>query len=142
MYFELVGEKDASLSSQLGNFTRALHHYFQPDLPIAQPKAFDTLTKFLAPYKTTQKIVLFFDELPWLTSKRSGLVQALDHFWNATWSLMPNVKLVVCGSSASWILDNLIQAKGGLHNRITRTIHLKPLPWRNQKLIWCPGASS
>jgi hypothetical protein len=50
----------------------------------------------------------------------------LDYFWNTQWSRMPNLILVVCGSSASWMLDNLINAKGGLHNRLTKSILLEP----------------
>jgi len=50
----------------------------------------------------------------------------LDHYWNSRWSTFPNLKLVVCGSAASWILNNLIYAKGGLHNRLTSVVPLKP----------------
>ena len=56
----------------------------------------------------------------------SKLIQALDHIWNAELSKLPEVVLVVCGSAASWMIDNLIHAKGGLHNRITRQIRLAP----------------
>ena len=34
--------------------------------------------------------------------------------------------LIVCGSSASWMVKNLFQNKGGLHNRITGRINLSP----------------
>ncbi|KPA16497.1 ATPase [Candidatus Magnetomorum sp. HK-1] len=61
-----------------------------------------------------------------LATKRSGLLQALDYEWNSKWSRIDNLILIVCGSAASWILDKLINAKGGLHNRITDTIHLHP----------------
>ncbi|ETR68115.1 MAG: hypothetical protein OMM_04753 [Candidatus Magnetoglobus multicellularis str. Araruama] len=73
-----------------------------------------------------KKIILFFDELPWLATRRSGLLQALDYEWNTEWSQIDTLKLIVCGSASSWILDKLINDKGGLHNRITKTIHLKP----------------
>src|SRR6202040_1067331 len=36
------------------------------------------------------------------------------------------IKLIVCGSSASWIIKNIINSKGGLHNRITQQIYLEP----------------
>jgi hypothetical protein len=72
-------------------------------------------------------VVLFFDELPWLATRRSGLVQALDHYWNTRWSRRKKLVLVACGSAASWMLDNLINATGGLYNRVTRVLHLKPL---------------
>jgi len=56
--------------------------------------------------------------LPWLATKRSGLLQALDYEWNSQWSKMENLIVIVCGSAASWILEKLINTKGGLHNRI------------------------
>ncbi len=83
----------------------------------------------------SKKIILFFDELPWLATKRSLLLQNLDYFWNTKWSRMPQVKLIVCGSSASWIINNLINAKGGLHNRLTKTILLEPFDLPETKLF-------
>ena len=69
---------------------------------------------------------MFFDELPWLATRRAGLLQAMDYEWNSQWSKIENLIVNVCGSAASWILEKLINAKGGLHNRITDTIHLHP----------------
>jgi len=37
-----------------------------------------------------------------------------------------NLKLFICGSSASWIIKKIIYDKGGLHNRVTRQIILRP----------------
>jgi uncharacterized protein len=34
--------------------------------------------------------------------------------------------LIICGSSASWIINKLINNKGGLHNRVTQKIKLDP----------------
>ena len=36
------------------------------------------------------------------------------------------IKLIVCGSAVSWMLEKVIYAKGSLHNRITARIHLQP----------------
>ena len=83
--------------------------------------------------KTSAKWILFLDELPWLASKRSGLLQALDYYWNRYWSALCNLIVIVCGSAASWILENLINAKGGLHNRLTRRILLKPYTLKGSK---------
>ena len=62
-----------------------------------------------------------------MATRRSKLIQALDHYWNRYWSIDPRIKLIVCGSAASWILENLIHNKGGLCNRITYQIELAPL---------------
>jgi hypothetical protein len=34
--------------------------------------------------------------------------------------------VVICGSAASWMIAKVLRHKGGLHNRITRSIHLQP----------------
>jgi hypothetical protein len=70
--------------------------------------------------------VVFLDELPWLDTRRAGFCSALEHFWNSWASRQKNLILVVCGSAASWMINNLVQAKGGLHNRVTRRIRLLP----------------
>ena len=73
-----------------------------------------------------QKHILFFDELPWLTTRRSNILSEIDYFWNTKWSRMPNIILIVCGSAASWMIRNIVNAKGGLYNRLTNIIHLYP----------------
>lgn len=130
VYFELTGEKDAVYKMQLENFHRSVQETFRPDLPIKKPEtwkeAFSILTTFIKAQSKKKQVIIFFDELPWMATKRSGLIQALDYEWNSQWSHIGNLILIVCGSAASWILEKLIHAKGGLHNRITHTIHLKP----------------
>ena len=66
-----------------------------------------------------KKVVLFFDELPWMVSRRSRLLEMLDYYWNQYWSFDKRIKLIICGSSASWIINKVIHNKGGLHNRVT-----------------------
>lgn len=34
--------------------------------------------------------------------------------------------LIVCGSATSWMISNVIDSHGGLHNRITHEIYLAP----------------
>lgn len=34
--------------------------------------------------------------------------------------------LIVCGSATSWLLNKVINSKGGLHNRVTKRIRLEP----------------
>ncbi len=53
-------------------------------------------------------------------------MQALDHYWNTKWVYAANIKFIICGSAAAWMLDNIVNANGGLHNRLTRRINLQP----------------
>jgi AAA+ ATPase superfamily predicted ATPase len=76
--------------------------------------------------RTTGKLVIFIDELPWFDRGKSGFLAALEHFWNDWASSRPDVLLIVCGSATSWIAKKLFHDKGGLHNRITARIALEP----------------
>lgn len=130
IFLEASGAKDKPLKKQLENFMKAVSQTFFKGVPLYTPRSwddvFEVLTKELASIPKSQKIIIFLDELPWMATKRSGMLQSLDHYWNLHWSKIPNLILIACGSAASWILEKLIYAKGGLHNRITRKIRLEP----------------
>jgi len=136
--FEMTGLKDAALSEQLLNFSLQMNLYFpkgeQHVTPDSWLLAFNQLSIALAHLKTTDKPAVFFDELPWIASKRSGFMEALAHWWN-NWASQQNITVVVCGSAASWMLDHVVNAKGGLHNRITKLITLLPFNLTETKLF-------
>ena len=71
-------------------------------------------------------MVLFFDELQWMNTRRSGLLGTIDYFWNKEWFRLRHVMFIACGSSVSWILKNIIYNTGGLHNRTNVEINLLP----------------
>ncbi len=137
IYLEATGTKDAPMENQLENFMSSISKTFAGGRPLKVPstweEAFSLLTNELQLVPKSKKITIFFDELPWLSTKRSRLIQALDYYWNAHWSKQNNLTLIVCGSAASWMLDNLIQAKGGLYNRLTRRILLEPFNLKETK---------
>ena len=88
-------------------------------------EAFQVLIDTLEESNDAKKVI-FLDELPWLDTPKSDFLIALEHFWNSWASARNDVLLIVCGSSASWILNKLINNKGGLHNRVTVRIKLEP----------------
>lgn len=70
--------------------------------------------------------LLFFDEIQWLDTPRSGFITGLEAFWNGWACHRHNIMMIICGSSTSWILDKLINNHGGLYNRVTCQISLQP----------------
>ncbi len=130
LYFEITGQNNSPLSEQLSNFTDAFSSTFMNNTRLPRPRtwreAFSMLISQIENSKNKGKKVLFFDELPWLASRRSGFLQAIDYFWNHWASQRTDILLIVCGSAASWMIKNIIQHKGGLHNRITARIRLMP----------------
>lgn len=136
--FEMTGIKDAALSEQLLNFGLQMKFYFFDIEKVETPKswllAFNFLSEALGRYNGKEKPVVFFDELPWIASARSGFIEALGHWWN-NWASQQNIVVVVCGSAASWMIDNVVNAKGGLHNRITDLITLMPFTLAETQLF-------
>ena len=137
VFFHVTGLKDGTLQDQIENFTRVIGKTLYQGAPLKVENTwlnvFSQLTDAMALVPKNEKIVLFFDELPWMATKRSKLIQALDHYWNRYWSIDPRVKLIVCGSSASWILEKLIHNKAGLYNRITYQMALEPFTLKESK---------
>lgn len=131
--FELTGMHGVTLADQLENFAMALSQAKGLGEPLRPPgswrEAFEQLQRHieaLPPPTANSKHVVFLDEIPWLDTRRSKFCPALEHFWNSWASRRKDLLLVVCGSAASWMVRHLIEAKGGLHNRITRRIRLLP----------------
>lgn len=129
-YFELTGAKNSSLKTQLNHFREEFADAFysgtKQEAPHSWQEAFSQLRRKVEALKTSKKIILFLDELPWLASHRSGFLASLEHVWNRYLSRLNNIILIVCGSAASWMLNKIIYNKGGLYGRLTAEIHLRP----------------
>ena len=129
--FEFTGANRVGLARQLENFSLTAQTAFKLNLaaPMAVPEnwlqAFHLLINLLEAHPSTEKRVVFLDEFPWLDNKKSGFLAAFDHFWNNWASKQKNLAVVICGSAASWMIQNIVRNKGGLHNRITQRIRLK-----------------
>ena len=128
--FYLTGIANVETTNQLTNFHSALVRQFSEleDNPVAKDwfQAFQQLMTAIESLPNSGKKVLFFDELPWLDTPNSLFISALEHFWNSWASARTDIVLIVCGSAASWMINELINNRGGLHNRITERIVLQP----------------
>lgn len=91
---------------------------------------FECLKNLLNRKLKDEKQVVFIDELPWLGVGNSGFLSALEHFWNSWGSAHSKLLLIVCGSAASWMNENILNNHGGLYGRITDEIHLLPFTLR------------
>ena len=126
--FYMTGSNDSSFERQLLNFSLALQKHSKSEELLIYKSwivAFHSLGHYLETLPSGPKVV-FIDEMPWLDTPRSGFIHALENFWNSWAVLRDDVKLIVCGSATSWMLNNLIHNRGGLHNRLTHHILLEP----------------
>lgn len=130
VYFEITGMKEGATAEHLFQFAYEFSRQFNEGKRIPSPEnwaqALNLLHEAIEKVEKGRKIILFFDEVPWLASPRSKFLNALEHFWNRYISRNKNVIMIICGSSASWIIRNIINNKGGLHGRVTRKMRLLP----------------
>ena len=124
--FSLTAMDNVTVRDQLLGFNMALRKKFGTTKQAKNwIEAFALLADCIETLPKGIKII-FIDELPWLDTPKSRFVSALEHFWNGWASARDDVKLIVCGSATSWMVNKLINNRGGLHNRVTHSIMLKP----------------
>lgn len=128
--FEVTGLQNSNNAGQLQNFSIQLTAFSKSPVPLKIPsdwmEAFSMLADFLdGQTKNKKKRVVFFDELPWMAGHKSKFLMAFGWFWNS-WAVKRNIVVVICGSAASWMIQKIVNDRGGLHNRITKRIFLNP----------------
>jgi hypothetical protein len=127
--FRMTGIQDANLKEQLRNFATKLVEYSKVmlfDAPKDWQAALQLLKIYLQTLPKTKKQVIFIDELPWVNTPKSGFLKMLAHLWNDYLSKESHFVLVICGSATSWITKQVINNKGGFHNRISANVRLQP----------------
>ena len=127
--FEITGLQKGAKRDQLENFVNHLKLFTEVTLAVKTPttwlEAFFMLVRVLEKKDLAEKKVIFLDELPWMATSKSGFLTGLGFFWNS-WAVNKNVVIVICGSAASWMIKKVVNNTGGLYNRITKRIYLKP----------------
>lgn len=125
--FYITGVWKAPMKEQLINFSDELNRRTGKNnkRPKNWHEAFIQLKDYLSTVNGDSNVV-FIDEIPWLDTPKSGFIREFDYFWNRWASGYTNLKFFVCGSATTWMINNIIGSRGGLHNRVTHSIYLSP----------------
>ncbi len=84
LYFSVTGIREDNMEQQLINFTkRVALAFYRKETSLKVPKnwydALDLLAREIADSEQ-KKIVLFFDEFPWMATHKSELLSAFEYF--------------------------------------------------------------
>ena len=127
--FTFVGARKQSPQVQLQRFAAQLKIFsgsvYAPILPNWEA-AFNELRNLIEQKPKEERKVIFFDEMPWIDTPRCTFVEALEYFWNAWAAQRSDILFIACGSATSWMVNKLIKNQGGMHNRITEQVYLRP----------------
>ena len=125
--FDFTGKYQVSSKVQIMEFQKEIAR--RSKTAVAKEKdwfgTFDHLKEYLLGLGK-KRVVVFLDELPWMDTAKSNFLAALSSFWNGWRSRETLLKLYVCGSATTWMVDKFIGDKGGLYGRISRSIYLAP----------------
>lgn len=135
--FYTTGIPDEKTRNQLKAFNESLVNYGDDTKTIPRDwfEAFRRLRVILEKdtiqrdYSSGKRVV-FLDEVPWMDTARSDFKSAFDFFWNSWGSAQNDLLLIICGSATSWIINNILNDKGGFHNRITKQMQIEPFTLR------------
>ena len=133
---EVVGIRAGDRQTQIQNFAFAIQQAFDLDQPPSARgwlELFQHLVVLTTDRYPDGRFCFFLDEFPWMDSPRSGFLQAFEFFWNS-YASRHDCLVIICGSATSWIYRKILTNTGGLHNRVSRHIHLSPFTLSETKL--------
>jgi uncharacterized protein len=128
--FEVTGLYGGNQEKQLDIFFDELKRVSKKindkDKPTNWKEAFELLKRYINGLRSKSKKVIFIDEMPWIDTHKSDFRMYFGHFWNTYCEKRNDLVVVLCGSAASYMVQNVISNKGSLHARITYKLQIKP----------------
>jgi hypothetical protein len=81
------------------------------------------------------KAVVVLDEFQWMCRGAEELISDLQRIWDGKWKKSGNIFLILCGSSVSFMLGEVLSRKSPLFGRRTRAMKLLPFRLREASLF-------
>ena len=130
--FRFTGSYKENMQTQLQHFASELSGHLRKEIdpPKDWTEAFLMLRNYIDDLPRTEKCVIFFDEMPWMDTLHSNFLPAFEYFWNSYGSSVENLIFIVCGSASAWMTKNIAKNKGGLFQRQTCSLYLRPFTIR------------
>lgn len=129
-----VAEPTTSLE-QLRSFSQALYNYDTPDSPAPEDYTYATWEQAfreLAKLAQDQRLVLFLDEVTYITSVNPNFIGIFQKAWDQ-WLSKSNLMLVLSGSQMGTMQRQMLAYDAPLYGRATAHINLPPMPFWTTK---------
>lgn len=118
-------EKNNSLN--LLDFSRLSQTFFDGNF-IASFPDWEAAFGYISQRTSKEKTVLIIDEFPFLAEPNPSIKSILQHTIDHVWKEQ-NILLILCGSSVSFMLNEVMGYKSPLYGRITRNMEVKPFDY-------------
>ncbi len=96
-----------------------------PALKHATPDSWRALLRIVTEYVTQGRTTLYLEEFQWLSAYGGELISEIKYFWDNYWRKNDRFVLILCGSSPSFMLSQVVKSKA-MHNRSLHEFDLRP----------------
>lgn len=119
------GIQGEPLYEQIRSFLHQLARYAED--PLIRDLKYDTwlpVLELLASHVKKGKWVIYFEEIQWMANYSHEFIAYLKYIWDNFLRKNPKIILILCGSSPSFIVNNILHSKA-LYNRSQYELPLK-----------------
>lgn len=117
-------------------FSEAVLFVLEPDLQNVTFNSFEALLDFFTKKldSSNEKLLLVIDELPYWAEKDESLLSVFQKYIDEKW-LNKNLKIILCGSSLSFMENKVLCEKSPLFGRRDSQIKLEPFDYKETALF-------
>ncbi len=84
------------------------------------------------------KAIVILDEFQWMCRGAEELLSDLQRFWDKKWQKSDSLMLILCGSSVSFMMGDVLSRKSPLFGRRTRSLRIEAFPL-DEAALFLPG---
>lgn len=131
---------ESSLSTNLELLSSAIYNTFQGEMEASSMPPFTSLAaafEYLSLKASQQKFVFVIDEYPYLAQAEKSVSSLLQSFIDGRWKNL-NMMVILCGSSMSFMENQVLGYKSPLYGRRTAQFRLEPMDYYESSLF-VPG---
>ncbi len=115
-------------------FSQCVLKALAPEISTSSFRSLDDLCAYLGNRCRDERIVVVIDELPYLARKDESVTSTLQKYIDEQWQ-SGRMFLIVCGSSVSFMEDEVLSEKSPLFGRRTMQLKMEPFGYRQTALF-------
>ncbi len=125
----------------LETLSKAIMNFERPDTEFAPEfKSYDSALEELTALSSEQRLVFVIDEYPYLAKAKPSISATLQHIIDHKWS-ESKMYLILCGSSMSFMENQVLGQESPLYGRRTGQFKIEPLDYK-ETAIFHPDLSN
>lgn len=113
---------------KFGRFSQTVQEHYTGDYLAPFPNWEKALAFIEKQSRNDKRTVLIIDEFPFLASQNPSIKSIFQHAIDHSWQ-NKNIFLILCGSSVSFMIDEVMGYKSPLYGRITAHLEVKPFDY-------------